>query len=94
MMVEVSVLSKLQIVFLKGEYWFNSMMRECKLSFQGEYRWKMMVVGESGLSTSSPVGAGTRGNGRLGGGWERGGKVEKGGGKGVGKGGKRVRKVG
>ena len=47
-----------------------------------------MVVGESGLSTSSPVGAGTRGNGRLGGGWERGGKVEKEGGKGVGKGGK------
>ena len=36
-----------------------------------------MVVGESGLSTSSPAGAGTRGNGRLGGGWERGGKVEK-----------------
>ena len=30
--------------------------------------WKMMVVGESGLSTRSPVGAGTRGNGRLGGG--------------------------
>ena len=37
----------------------------CKLSFQSEYFWKMVVVvGLSGLSTSRPVGAGKRGNGR------------------------------